>query len=93
MMGYTVEEPPDWSALVALDPASDPESESVSESEPESESESPAGVSSPELCPLEQPATAAAPETPAAAMNFRRETLSESRCGSCVITRNRRKEY
>jgi len=47
----------------------------------------------PELSPVEQPATAPAPATPAAAMNLRREMLSESRCGSCVITRNRRKEY
>ncbi|GCF14183.1 hypothetical protein Harman_21180 [Haloarcula mannanilytica] len=94
-MGYTVEEPPDSSALVSLEPPLSVASVSVSSisvasvsvdaavsvlpPEPPSESVS--------LLPLEQPAIAAILVAPVVAMNFRRDTKSDSPSGSCAITR------
>jgi len=87
MMGYTVEEPPDCSAVSC----SPPESPSVL---PELLSELPelSGVEE-SLDQLEQPASATALATPVAVTNFRRETRSERRCVSVDLNRYGGSEY
>ncbi|GGN98917.1 hypothetical protein GCM10009030_29870 [Haloarcula pellucida] len=84
MIGYTVEEPPDSSAETS------PDSFPLSVLSVFSmlSVDSPSELLPSELppSPLEQPAMAAAPVTPVAAMNLRRETRSDSISESCVIT-------